>query len=527
MLKKILLLLIFHFSVMPFVAAQLSQSDFLKLSVQQLVDTGDYFFLRNNHDTALICYSLLMNTPFKERDLERQKRVIEAYNKSAVIYYYMCDYRSSYDLLIKALHLCEKYDYTSYLSKIYTNIGNVYYHFNKDLAKSYYSNALNFPQDSASVVVLLNNLGAVELENNNLDSAAYFLNKSLQISKRHNDHLSSSIRNNIASLYQAMQLYDSAFYYYRLSLDIAKKNHQIEEEARNLSDLSQLFFKVNKIDSALFYIDLSNAIAQENSFLRILAENYLTLSKIEETEGRTKKAFEHFKKYNSLKDSILNVENLGDINQLQRQYEVSKTNQQIEQLAIEQEIKSRTIHYQKIIQRITFTVLLLTSAVLLFIFLQHRRLNRAYKTLFEKNIKIIELQENSPEKHFEKYKDSALKDEMQDELLDKILMLMKDTSIICDTEFSLDKLAELVQSNHTYVSQVINAALKKNFRSFLNDYRIREAQRLFSELDLTKYTLASIAYQVGYKSPTTFRNAFKEITGVTPNFYFKAMQEKG
>jgi tetratricopeptide (TPR) repeat protein len=136
-------------------------SEFLKFSVQQLVDTGDYFFLKNSHDTALICYSLLINTPFKESDFEQQKRVIEAYNKSAVIYYYMCDYRSSYDLLIKALLLCEKYDYVSYLSKIYTNIGNIYYHFNKNLAKSYYSEALNFPQDSTSTVVLLNNLGAV------------------------------------------------------------------------------------------------------------------------------------------------------------------------------------------------------------------------------------------------------------------------------------------------------------------------------------------------------------------------------
>jgi AraC-like DNA-binding protein len=359
-----------------------------------------------------------------------------------------------------------------------------------------------------------------------MDSAAHFLNKSLQISKRHNDFLSSSIRNNIASLYQTMQLYDSAFYYYRLSLEIAKNNNQIEDEARNLSDLGKLFFEVKKIDSALFYIDLSNTIAKENSFLRILANNYLTLSEIEEARGRTIKAFEHFKNYSNLKDSTLNVENFGNINQLQRQYEASKTNQRIEQLAIEQKIKSRTIHYQKIIQRITFTILLLISAVLLFIFLQNRRLNKAYKTLFEKNIKIIELQENSPEKHFEKYKDSALKDEMQDKILDKILTLMKDTSIICDTEFSLDKLAELVQSNHTYVSQVINVALKKNFRSFLNDYRIREAQRLFSELDLTKYTIASIAFRVGYKSPTTFRNTFKEITGVTPNFYFKSMQEK-
>ncbi|MCL2289596.1 MAG: tetratricopeptide repeat protein [Bacteroidetes bacterium] len=500
-------------------------SEFLKLSVKQLVDTGNYYFKKNSHDTALICYSLLINTPFKNSDFEQQKIVIEAYNKSAVIYYYVCDYRSSYDFLIKALLLCEKFNHDSCLARIYTNIGNIYYRFYKhDLAKSYYSKALNFPQDSASIVVLLNNIGAVELENDNTDSAAYYLSKALQASKLHNNFLLYSIWNNIASLYQKMQLYDSAFYYYRLLLN----NNQLEkeEEAENLSCLGKLFFEINKTDSALFYIDLSNTIAKENNFLRILAENYLVLSKIEEARGRTTKAFEHFKKYSGLKDSILNVANFGDINQLQRLYEVSKTNQQIEQLVFEQQVKERTIRYQKIIWLITSCVLILVTIGLLFIYLQKRSLSRAYKVLFEKNLKIIELQGNSSERHLEKYKDSTLKDEMHDKLLDRILTLMEDTTIVCDTEFSLDRLAELVESNQTYVSQVINAALKKNFRSFLNDYRIREAQRLFSELDLTKYTIASIAQRVGYKSPTTFRTTFKEITGVTPNFYFKSIQEQ-
>jgi AraC-like DNA-binding protein len=145
----------------------------------------------------------------------------------------------------------------------------------------------------------------------------------------------------------------------------------------------------------------------------------------------------------------------------------------------------------------------------------------AYKILFEKNIEIIDLQEKS----LEKYQKSALSEDMHDELLDKILTLMEDADTICDTNFSIDRLAELVQSNQKYVSQVINNALKKNFRSFLNSYRIRMAQLIFSGPDAVKYTIDSIAIRVGYKSPSTFRDAFKEITGVTPNFYLKSMQE--
>jgi AraC-like DNA-binding protein len=165
------------------------------------------------------------------------------------------------------------------------------------------------------------------------------------------------------------------------------------------------------------------------------------------------------------------------------------------------------------------------SVVLLFIFFQKKKLNTAYKALFEKNLEIIDLQ-NSSDGYPEKYKKSALTYAMQTELLDKILILMEDTAIICDTRFTVDKLAELVQSNHAYVSQVINTVLKKNFRSFLNSYRIREAQRLFSKPDATKYTIESVALQVGFKSRSAFYDTFKEITGVSPNFYLKSIQKQ-
>jgi YesN/AraC family two-component response regulator len=314
--------------------------------------------------------------------------------------------------------------------------------------------------------------------------------------------------------------------HFQLSLNEARKNNEIEMEAQNLSDLGKLFLELKNTDSTLAYINQSNAIASKNNFLRILAENYLTLSKIEELKGHDKNALKYFKQHASLKDSVFNANNFGEINQLQRLYEISKTNQQIEQLAIEQQIKERTIHYQKIIQFITLSILLSVTIVLLFIYFQNRKLKTAYKVLFEKNLEIIGLQENSSETNSSKYKKSALTHNRQDELLDRILIVMEDVPIFCDIEFSLDKLAELVHSNHAYVSQVINTSFKKNFRSFLNGYRIREAQRFFSDTNASKFTIDSVASQVGFKSPSSFRDAFKEITGVSPNFYLKSMQEQ-
>ena len=103
--------------------------------------------------------------------------------------------------------------------------------------------------------------------------------------------------------------------------------------------------------------------------------------------------------------------------------------------------------------------------------------------------------------------------------------IMEDVSVICNPEFTIDNLAIMVNSKHYYVSQLINSIQNKNFRSFLNTYRIREAQRIFSETDISQFTVEYVSTQVGFKSRTAFREAFKEITGVSPSFYIKSLQK--
>lgn len=500
-------------------------SGFSHLSSQQLLDTAEYYFEKNSMDTALACYGLLINTPVKDKDFLQHQKIIEAYSKSAIIHIRTSDFRTAYELLIKALLLSEKspeiaYESRASLSRIFNSFGVIYSHYKKyDLAKQYYVKALDLCQDSAITVMILSNMGGVETRIDNQDRAYYYLNKALKVSERNNNAFIHSVLNSLAYYYKENQEYDSAIHYFQLSWAASKKNNVALREADNLSQLARCFFEKNKIDSALVYLNMSNVIAKENSFLGILAENYLTMSKIEESKGRTLKAFEYHKKYADLKDSIFNAEKFGDIHQLQHMYETSKTNQQIEQLRVEQEVKEKTIYFQTIIQRIILSILVLVCVVLIFVFFQKRKLNTAYTVLVEKNREALEFHKNTSEK----YKNTSLAFDMQTELLDKILVLMDNTSVICDAELSIDKLAELVQSNRTYVSQAINNVLKKSFNQLLSEYRIREAQRLFSEPDAEKYTIDFVALKTGFKSRSAFYTVFKKVTGVSPYFYLKSI----
>ena len=582
--KSLLLFLLFQLAFFGQVVFPNQNDDavlnYTKLSFQQLYDTSKYFFNNNNIDTALIFYNLLISkTSIKDSDIDRQKKMIEVYNYTAIIYCKMCDYRTGYEYLIKALLLSDKYNLDSYKAKIYSNIGTIYSMFGKnDITKTYYLSALNYCQDSSDIILILNNFGAEEAKNNNLDSAFFYCNKALQISKRHDNLHLHSVLFITAFTYHQGKLYDSAYNYYHLALDVAQQNNNIEREAKILSHLGNLFFEINKPDSALHYLELSRVIAEKNNFFDTMSYIYQILSQIEESKKNATKALEYYKKYSNLKDSVFNNAKFGEINQLQRLYEVSKTNQQIEQLIIEQNINEKTIFYQKITQQVILTALLIVSIAFALFFLQNKKLRKAYKVLFEKNLKIIKLQEKKPESILEsitesstesiqdnstesvpdnsteniqdssteivpdsstenfsdnsteipsdKSKKNVLSDKAQKELINKILSFMKSSSLIFEADFSLYKLSESIQVNHLYVSHSINNVLRKNFRSFLNEYRIQESLRLFSKSDTAIYTIEFVASQVGFKSRTSFRNAFKEIIGVNPNYFIKSMGEQ-
>lgn len=506
-------------------------SQYEHLTPEQLLDTATWFTNEREYDTALICYRLIIDTPETGDDPSLQEIKGNALNRSAVIHYYwMSDYVRGYQLLTEALQLLEAHPSERIESKVLTNIGNIYYRLDDYReAGHYYQRALAICPDSTDMILLLNNISSTKLDMGELDSASWYIEKALRMSGRDNRSEPFVVLNRRLYLLQTAGwidlrrgLYDSAFRYFGTMLDEARGNRVVDYEAEGLSDLGEFYFATGRLDQAESHIAASNAIARESNNLGpILQKNHLLLSKIERARGRYREALEHFEMYSGLKDTLLKSDKLASSDQLRRIGEISNANRQIESMAVEQRIKERTIGYQKVILLIVIVVLGSVVAVLLFVFNQKRKLNRTYRTLVAKNLKIMELQEDSPRNPAKR---SAYSDN-DGELLDRILAIMEKTEVVCNPKFSINMLSSLVEANHTYVSQVINATMNKNFRSFLNEYRIREAQRLLSRSDAVKFTLESISLQLGYKSQNTFRAAFQEITGVTPGFYLKSIRE--
>ncbi|WP_127138274.1 helix-turn-helix domain-containing protein [Flagellimonas oceanensis] len=117
----------------------------------------------------------------------------------------------------------------------------------------------------------------------------------------------------------------------------------------------------------------------------------------------------------------------------------------------------------------------------------------------------------------EKYKKSGLTEEEALTIRSKIKKAFEEDKIYRNNTICLDSLSDHIDDNRYKVSQVINTYFSKNFYSFLNEHRIKEATHLL--LSDSTLSVKAIMYEVGFNSKNSFYSAFKKITGLSPNDY--------
>ena len=99
-------------------------------------------------------------------------------------------------------------------------------------------------------------------------------------------------------------------------------------------------------------------------------------------------------------------------------------------------------------------------------------------------------------------------------LLSRIVSLMEKDELWRQKGLKVSDLATRLGTNATYISACINGQAGKSFPEFLNDYRLRHAQKLMAEQP--DRLLADIADESGFSNEQSFFRSFKARTGLTP-----------
>ncbi|MBG0858017.1 MAG: helix-turn-helix transcriptional regulator [Bacteroidales bacterium] len=122
-------------------------------------------------------------------------------------------------------------------------------------------------------------------------------------------------------------------------------------------------------------------------------------------------------------------------------------------------------------------------------------------------------------KETEKYSRSGLKEKQAGIYLSKLIDYMETEKPYLNRDLSILDLSKMTGIPRHHLTQVLNEKHKKNFFTFINEYRVKEVINRFSNPKNNNFTILAIAYDSGFNSKTTFNSIFKSQTGLTPSEY--------
>ena len=103
-----------------------------------------------------------------------------------------------------------------------------------------------------------------------------------------------------------------------------------------------------------------------------------------------------------------------------------------------------------------------------------------------------------------------------------ILYQLEIRQIFLDVSLSLKKLSGMLETNQTYLSNVVNKYFGCNLKELVNSYRVEYAKEL---LCAGLCSLTEVPCRCGFASKSAFYSAFSRLTGMTPLSY--QSQERG
>ena len=289
---------------------------------------------------------------------------------------------------------------------------------------------------------------------------------------------------------------------------------------------ARVLMKQGKYDEAVSLLKQGIAISQARTNAVHRNELYETLSICYERQHKYQDALNAYKHFRIENDSIFNKDKERDLSEIRYRYDTERQENLIKQGKLEM------LEKEQHLQQLSFILVIIVVVLGLLYYLYHRK-NKLYlrivmqnqdaiKRETELNRRIEELQnkETTPEK----YASSSLSDEKSSELFRKLERMMREEKIFKDNTLSKDKVAELLDTNRTYLSRIINEQAQTSFTHYVNRFRIEEAIRLLSD-PTNDIPLKALASDLGFNSISTFYNLFQASVGMTPAQYRSKVQE--
>lgn len=451
-------------------------------------------------------------------------------------YYSKERYMDALDVLSKAIKAADKtHDDYAYI-QAYVSIGNIYtifddyeqalHYYKKSLEKAYeLKNKESITTAKCNMLLCYANLGMAREAQICYESIG-------TISMDSKDKSRFYTYLNQALLAKAKKNYKAAIFFHSQAMEYAK-SHDMEDifVAAEMGQLGVMHEEIKDNKKAEEWFLKCVDVAKKGNCIGPLTSAYEHLANVYGKEGNDSLSLHYQKLFTAMRDSFFLQKEFNSKRSQIANYESQRSDMLISSLS------NRNTFLIWVI--VIFVALLATLIVLTYyIYRKNRQLVITQRLLIQKHKEydqqlaiqneIFVNNQNQSENEsvneaVQETDDPDLLNKQQTErLLQQVAHVMEDSSCICDPSFSLQMLAQKVESNTKYVSWAINKTYNKNFKTYLNEYRIRKAAKMLTDKNhYGNLTIAAIAEKVGYKSPTSFHQAFKKVYGMTPMEYQK------
>ncbi|WP_288919917.1 helix-turn-helix domain-containing protein [uncultured Prevotella sp.] len=504
-----------------------------KSTAMLMKKAGTFLHSPNGQDSALLYYTIVANRYNEDGigDAER-KECITAMNNAGYLYYaFYNDYNKAYTTLRQALQLAaksgDKYN-EAMINLNMANIKSVFLDVQGDQPQLARETLQLYRKAFYQSVEIRNWPLAVGIFTNMLDenfvgepSLYSQLRKDISAFKRMRIPAGTPLLDFTRATISCVEAIHSHNYVkalaatYAMERNIESRDTPKRFAAEALGLRTKIFNLMHDdrraVETMLKGVDLCKANHIDDGLMHF----YVMLNRFFLSRGDSAKAQQYRLDYLELKEKILTENNLQSVSRLEFLYELREANTTVERLTEQK-------HWLNIITTVIIVFAIIVSLLLVFIFRSYRRAMRTTRILYRN----VQDSLHREEEDKTKYKGSRLTDDAKELLAQRIDAVMQNTDEICNSDFNLDRLAELANSNYKEVSQVINEHYGKNFKALLNECRIREACRRLTDANYGHLTIEGVAISVGIKSRSHFNSYFKQVTGMSPSVYQKISKEE-
>lgn len=245
------------------------------------------------------------------------------------------------------------------------------------------------------------------------------------------------------------------------------------------------------------------------------AEVYLCLSK----NYRALKDFSNYSLYNEKYLDVLPLAEGEDLKAINTLFDAE--NRLFAESASESAFRTRILVYLVIF-------LIIAGAVTFYLlYRKRRRQQKAYRSVIQhlENKLSVATPAAVPVGKGAEPHQVSIPPQVEEEILEK-LVRFESSEEFTNQNLTIASLAVQLNTNTTYLSDIINRNKGKNFNSYINELRINNiCEKIYTNPAYRTYKISYLATECGFASHSAFATVFKNITGISPSVFLKQAQK--